>query len=166
MIKHFTLSFCECSTLFLINETSRIRNLFVGMFCYELNTTFVFAINFCKVRPNIVIRNGKIVWKDGPYCWCFCLNLKYSGWQYRAYIKTAKNGHFCEEFLSENDIEAVLATLCCYDHGTKASEAVQKIATDQKEYRKCSSCVIICWIAKIYLSNKPINLLVTRIPPM
>ena len=25
-----------------------------------------------------------------------------------------------------------------------ASDAVQKIATDQKEYRKCSSCVIIC----------------------
>ena len=44
----------------------------------------------------------------------------------------------------ENDIEAVLATFCRYDHGAKASETVQKIATDQKEYRKCSSCVIIC----------------------
>ena len=31
-----------------------------------------------------------------------------------------------------------------------ASEAVQKIATDQKDYHKCSSCVIVCWIAKIY----------------
>ena len=51
---------------------------------------------------------------------------------------------FFEELLSENDIEAVLATFCCYDHGTKASEAVQKIATDQKEYHKCSLCVIIC----------------------
>ena len=100
----------------------------------------------------IVIRNGKIVWKHGPCCWYFCLNLKYLGWPYRAYIKTAKNGNFCEELLSENDIEAVLATFCCYDHGVKASEAVQKIATDQREYRKCSSCVIICWIAKIYLS--------------
>ena len=29
-------------------------------------------------------------------------------------------------------------------HGAKASEAVQKIATDEKECRKCSSCVIIC----------------------
>ena len=58
--------------------------------------------------------------------------------------KTAENGKFCEEMLSENDFEAVLATFCCYDHGAKASEAVQKIATDQKEYRKCSSCVIIC----------------------
>ena len=43
-----------------------------------------------------------------------------------------------------NDFEAVLATFCCYDHGAKASELVQKIATDQKEYRKCSLCVIIC----------------------
>ena len=49
-----------------------------------------------------------------------------------------------EELHSENDIEAVLATFCCYDHGVKASEAVQKIAADQKVYRKCSSCVIIC----------------------
>ena len=33
--------------------------------------------------------------------------------------------------------EAILATFRCYDHGAKASEAVQKIATDQKEHRKC-----------------------------
>ena len=72
----------------------------------------------------IVIKNGKIVWKHEPYC--FHLNLKYLGWLYRAYIKTAKNGDFCEELLSENDFEAVLVTFCCYDHGVKASEAVQK----------------------------------------
>ena len=30
---------------------------------------------------------------------------------------------FSEEFLSENDFETVLATFCCYDHGTNASEA-------------------------------------------
>ena len=71
------------------------------------------------------------------------MNLKYQGWPYRAYIKTAKNGDFCEELLSENDFEAVLATFC-YDHSANASEAVQKIATDQKEYHKCSLCVIIC----------------------
>ena len=29
---------------------------------------------------------------------------------------------------------------CCYDHGAKASEEVHMIATDQKEYRKCSLC--------------------------
>ena len=63
-----------------------------------------------------------------------------------------KNGDFCEELLSENNIEAFLDTLCCYDHGVKASEAVQKIATDQKVYLKCSSCVIISWMAKIYLA--------------
>ena len=44
----------------------------------------------------------------------------------------------------ENDFQAVLATLCCYDYGANASEAVQKTATDQKDYHKCSSCVIIC----------------------
>ena len=60
----------------------------------------------------IVIRNEKIVWKHGPYCWYFCLNLKYLGWPYRAYIKTAKNGDFCEGLLIESDFEVVLATFC------------------------------------------------------
>ena len=55
-----------------------------------------------------------------------------------------KNGNFCEELLSESDFEIVLATFCCCDHGAKASEAVPKMATDQKQYRKCSSCVVIC----------------------
>ena len=49
-----------------------------------------------------------------------------------------------EEFLSENTFETGLVTFCCYDYVTKASEAIQKIATDQKEYRKCCLCVIIC----------------------
>ena len=72
-----------------------------------------------------------------PYM--FRLNIKYLRWPYRAYIKTAKNGDFCEELLSENNFEAVLATFC-YDQGAKVSEAVKKIATDQKVYRECSSC--------------------------
>ena len=59
----------------------------------------------------------------------------------RAYIKTAKNGDFCEELLGENDVCNHCA-FCCYDHCAKAFEAVQKIATDRKEYRKCSLCVI------------------------
>ena len=50
--------------------------------------------------------------------------------------------------LSENEFEPVLATFCRYDYGAKASEAVQKIAKDEGDYHKCSSCVIVCWIAK------------------
>ena len=67
-----------------------------------------------------------------------------SGWPYREYIKTAKNGGFCEDLLSENNFEAVLATFYCYDYGANAFEAVQKIATDLKDYCKCSSSVIVC----------------------
>ena len=63
----------------------------------------------------------------------FGLNLKYLGWPYREYIKTAKNGSFCEELLSgEKTFEAVLANFCCYDYGANASEAVQKIGTRTK----------------------------------
>ena len=46
----------------------------------------------------------------------------------------------------------VLATFFRDDYGANAFEAVQKIATDQKVYHKCSSCVTVCWIAKIYQS--------------
>ena len=48
---------------------------------------------------------------------------------YREYIKTAKIGSFCEELLSENDLEAVLANFWYYDYGANAFEAVRKIST-------------------------------------
>ena len=58
------------------------------------------------------------------------------------YIKIVKNDEFCKKLLSENDFKAVLVTFCCYDYGANASEAVQQIATDQKDYRICSACVL------------------------
>ena len=48
-----------------------------------------------------------------------------------------KKWWLCEEFLSENDSETVLVDCCCYDYGANASEAVQKIDTNQKNYHKC-----------------------------
>ena len=82
---------------------------------------------------NLVIRNGNIVWKQGPYCWYFHLNLKYLGWPYRPYIKTASNGDSCEKFLGENDFEAALPSFCCYGYGANASQAVPTFATDQTD---------------------------------
>ena len=55
-----------------------------------------------------------------------------------------KKSGYREEWLCENDFETVLATFYCYDYGANDSEAVQKIATDQKDYQKCSSCVKVC----------------------
>ena len=49
-------------------------------------------------------------------------------------------------------IEGVLTTFCRYDYGANASETVEKITTDQKDYHKCSSFGISCWITKIYQS--------------
>ena len=63
-----------------------------------------------------------------------------------------KNGSFCKELLNENDFEAVLATFCCYDQGANASEAVQKIATDQKEYQM----LLVCYNL-LSSQNIPIN---------
>ena len=82
----------------------------------------------------------------------FSLELEISGVAVQGIDQNSENRLLCEELLSENYFEAVLATFCCYDYGTNASEAVQKVSTDQKDYRKCSSCVIVCLIAKIYQS--------------
>ena len=79
-------------------------------------------------------------------------------------MKTAENGGFCEEFLNQSDFEAVLATFWYYDYGVNASEAVQKMATDQKDYQKCISCVY----SLLNSQNKSINSekrLVTMTPP-
>ena len=65
----------------------------------------------------------------------FSLELEISGVTVQSLLQNSKKCDFCEELLSKNDLQAVLATFCCYDHGTNASEAAQKIATDQKEYR-------------------------------
>ena len=50
----------------------------------------------------------------------------------------------CEELLSENDCQSVLATLWCYDYDANTSEAVRNVAKDEKDYHNCSSCVIVC----------------------
>ena len=81
--------------------------------------------------------------------------------------KKTKYGNFREKLLSENDFWVVLGTFCCCDHGAQASQAVQKIATDQKESRKCSSCVVVCKITKMYLSkNNSEKWLVIRVPQL
>ena len=62
------------------------------------------------------------------------MDLKYLEWTYKEYIKTAKNGSFCEELLGEIDFKAVSANICCYGYGVNASEAVQKISTRTLEF--------------------------------
>ena len=72
----------------------------------------------------------------------FSLELEISGWRYREYIKTWKNGSSCEELVNEDDIEADLATtFCVYDCSSNTFEAVQKIATDQKTIKN-ALCVL------------------------
>ena len=47
--------------------------------------------------------------------------------------QTAENGCFhlfSEEVLSENDIQAVLVTFCCYDYGANAFETVANMHTN------------------------------------
>ena len=86
------------------------------------------------------------------------------GWPYREYIKTAKNGSFCEELLSENDFEAVLANFCCHDYVANASVAVQKNATDQNNSHKCYSCDSFLNSENISINNSE-KRFATRVPP-
>ena len=73
----------------------------------------------------------------------FLPEFEISGFNVHKIYQNSKKWWLCEELLSESNFEAVLTTFCCYDYGVSASEAVQKIATDQKDYQKCSSCVIV-----------------------
>ena len=125
--------------------------LFNGVF-FPVSFLKFIKILYQFINFSIVIRNGNILWKHGRYCWYFRLNLKFLGWPYRAYIKTEKNGGFCEELLSEIDFEAVLATFCCHYLLILTSEALQKIAADQKDYHRCSSFVTL-----LNSQNIPIN---------
>ena len=119
------------------------------MFCNHLPLR---TIDLCVSHKQAFLNHCHNKWKYESYCWHFCLNLKCLEWPYREYVITAKKSCFCGELLSENDFKVVLATSCCNDDGANISEAVQKIATDQKDLHKCSSCVIVWWIAKIYQS--------------
>ena len=106
-----------------------------------------------SLTATIVIRNGKICsGNTGSTVNIFAWTWNIWGGRTEHTSKQQKILTFVKKLLIESDFEVVLATFCCCDYGAKASEAVQKITTDQKEYRKCFSCIIICWIAKIYLS--------------
>ena len=74
----------------------------------------------------------------------FSIELDISGMAVQRIDQNSKKWWLCGELLSENDFKTVLFTFCCYDYGANTSETVRKIATDQKDYRKCSSCVIVC----------------------
>ena len=43
----------------------------------------------------------------------------------------------------KNDFETVLDFFYCYGYGANAFEAVQRIATDKKDYCRCSLYVIV-----------------------
>ena len=73
----------------------------------------------------------------------------------------------CESLHSENNFEVVLATLCCCDHGARASETVQKDIQAQmgqkiKNILRISSasilsiafCFFFCFFSKVFLINR------------
>ena len=109
---------------------------------FELRFTLYWSINYHnhKKRENCL--------KTPAVLLIFSVELKISGVAVQSINQNGEKLSLLCGMLSENGFEAVLATFCCYDHGAKASEAVQKIAQkiarDQNEYRKCSSYVIIC----------------------
>ena len=49
-----------------------------------------------------------------------------------------------KDFLRGDDFDAVLAIFRSYRYGENASEAVEEIVIDEKDYRKCSFCVTVC----------------------
>ena len=62
-----------------------------------------------------------------------------SGVTVRKYIKTAKMAACSEDFPCGDDFDAASVIFRSYEN---ASKAVEKIATNEKYYDKCSLCVI------------------------
>ena len=56
--------------------------------------------------------------------------------------KKQKNGGFCEELLSENDLEAVLATFCFYEYGPNAWGS----AENHCRLKRLSQMLLVCYI--------------------
>ena len=103
---------------------------------------------------NISSKHSQKKWKDSletqAILLILLLELEMSGVAVQTIHQNSKKWKLLLGLLSKNDFEPVLVTFCCYDNDAKVFEEVQKIATDRREYRKCSFCVIICCIAKIY----------------
>ena len=60
-----------------------------------------------------------MIWKHGLSLVIFSLEFEIFGVTIQC-IKTAKNGSFCDELLSENDSDAVLVNFYCYNYGANA----------------------------------------------
>ena len=54
-----------------------------------------------------------------------------------------------EDFLCIDYSDAALAICRSYCYSANAPEAIENIATDEKDHHKCSLCVIL-WIATAY----------------
>ena len=65
----------------------------------------------------------------------FLLELEISGVAVQRIHQNTEKWWLC-------DFEAILANFYCRDYGANFSEAVQKIAADQKDHHKSSSCDI------------------------
>ena len=57
---------------------------------------------------------------------------------------------YSEDFLGGEGFKPVLAIFCSYDNSANTSEAVEKIATDEKDNRKCFLCFIVGYIATVH----------------
>ena len=89
--------------------------------------------------------------KDNLEIWVvllnFSLELEISGTSVQGKMLLSVSS---EDFLKGDDFDAVLAIWYFYYYGANASEAIEKIATDEKDYHKCSLGVIVCCIATVY----------------
>ena len=64
-------------------------------------------------------------------------------------MKTAKMAACSEDFICGDDFDAALAIFRSSCYSANTYEAVEKVTTDEKDYHKCSLCVIV-WIAMAY----------------
>ena len=130
----YSVNFTEFRTTPKLRSYFFLTSLFLNLFLNIFNN-------------NIIIRNGKIVWKNGPYCWYFCSNLKYLGRQHKEHLKTAKMIDFVRNcyikvtlrlFYLHYFVNTMVPTFLGQ---FRRSLQIKKIIND-----KCSSCVTVQYL--------------------
>ena len=78
----------------LIWNSETTQNLNIYLYNYQTETAFFLATKHEKT----------------------IMACSYLDFSIQKIIKTAKNGGFCEELLSEDDFEAILINFCCHEY--------------------------------------------------
>ena len=103
-------------------------------------------------------KNGKIVWKHGPYDAFRSIMLHFHGWSLSKGLKTTRMASGKDDFLYENDLDAILAIIDAdtfeNDEDTESEivTCIKNLPSRENCLFKCKFCLKVC-LSKAGLSR-------------